>query len=259
MRYNNTRGNKMNKIGILGYGEIGRSIEQVYLKASNKNYDVQITDIDYEGDLSNLDVLNICIPYISKEQFINAISPIILERKPGLTVIHSTIAPGTTEILFKTTGEYVVHSPVRGVHPNLYEGIKTFVKFIGSDSVEAANLATSHYTDLGISTITCESSRTTELGKLFSTTYYGLIIAWHGEMKKVCDSFGVSYEETVSLFNQTYNDGYRDLGRNDVIRPTLYPPENGIGGHCIIPNVKILNNQMESLALDLISGYSKVE
>ena len=86
-----------------------------------------------------------------------------------------------------------------------------------------------------------------------------LIIAWHGEMKKVCDSFGVSYEEAVSLFNQTYNDGYKDLGRNDVIRPTLYPPENGIGGHCIIPNVKILNNQMESLALDLISGYSKVE
>jgi hypothetical protein len=43
----------------------------------------------------------------------------------------------------------VVHSPVRGVHPYLYEGIKTFVKYIGADNKEAGNMADTHLKGLG--------------------------------------------------------------------------------------------------------------
>ena len=44
----------------------------------------------------------------------------------------------------------VVHSPIRGIHPKLFDGIKTFVKYIGADNKEAGDLAKKHLEGLGI-------------------------------------------------------------------------------------------------------------
>ena len=41
-----------------------------------------------------------------------------------------------TEKISKFLDIPVVHSPVRGLHPNLVEGLLTFVKFIGSENIE---------------------------------------------------------------------------------------------------------------------------
>ena len=249
----------MTKVGILGYGEIGKSIEQVYLENKKNTFDLRIKDLDRNDNLAGIDILNICIPYKSETQFVGSVSSVISQFNPKLTIIHSTTAPGTTNILTDLTEALIVHSPIRGIHPNLYEGLMTFVKFIGSDTAEAAELAKSHCEELGISSYICNSSRTTELGKLFSTTYYGLTIAWHGEMQKICKQMGVSFEQAVTIFNETYNEGYQKLDRGDVVRPVLYPPEGGIGGHCIIPNVEILNTYSSSLVFELIQQYRKGE
>jgi UDP-N-acetyl-D-mannosaminuronate dehydrogenase len=93
------------------------------------------------------------------------------------------------------------------------------------------------------------------LGKLLDTSYYGICIAWHGEMKKFCDKANVDFNEVVVDFNETYNDGYKKLGKLNVIRPVLYPPQNGIGGHCLISNAKILSKYLKSKSLDLILRY----
>ena len=99
------------------------------------------------------------------------------------------------------------------------------------------------------------NSETTELAKVLSTTYYGVIIAWHGEMKKICDKYNVNFEKSVTLWNETYNRGYLTLGKENVIRPVLYPPPPSIGGHCVVPNAKILKKEVISKALDLIMDY----
>ena len=98
-------------------------------------------------------------------------------------------------------------------------------------------------------------SKTTELAKLFCTTYYGLCIAWHAEMKKICDKEGIDFEKAVTDFNNTYNEGYAKLGMQNVVRPVLYPPAGAIGGHCIVPNAEILKKYYQSEALDLILKY----
>lgn len=98
-------------------------------------------------------------------------------------------------------------------------------------------------------------SITTEMGKLLDTSYYGLCIAWHGEMKKTCDKYKIDFEKAVADFNETYNEGYKKLGKKNVIRPILYPPKNGITGHCIIQNTEILKKYHKSKALDLILKY----
>lgn len=234
---------KGSKIGILGYGETGQAIAKFY-----KN--PKLKDLSRDDGLEGIDILHICIPYT--KDFLKIVKQQIRKIKPKLAIIHSTVAPGTT----KKIGGMVVHSPIRGVHPHLFEGIKTFVKYIGADDKKAASMAKKHFQGLGIKTKVFFPSATTEFGKLLDTTYYGLCIAWHGEMKKLCDKYHVDFEKVVTDFNQTYNRGYTKLGMKHVVRPVLTPPkENIIGGHCIIPNAEILKKLFKSKVLDLLLQY----
>jgi len=241
--------NKDSEVGILGYGEIGSSLARFYDSANSPQ--VKIKDLNRDDGLQGVDILHICIPY--NDKFIDIVKKEIKTNKPKLTIIHSTTAPGTT----KKIGGMVVHSFVRGVHPYLYEGIKTFVKYIGADSKEAGEMAKKHLESLGIKTKLVYPSKTSELAKLFCTTYYGLCIAWHGEMAKICKQEGVNFDDAVTELNKTYNEGYTKLGKTNVVRPVLFAPENGIGGHCVVPNVKILKKYYKSKALDLILDYEK--
>ena len=231
-------------IGILGYGEVGKAIAKLY-----KN--PKIKDLKRDDGLENIEVLNVCIPY--NNNFIKIVKKEIKRIKPKLTIIHSTVAPNTT----KKIGKMVVHSPVRGIHPNLYKGVKTFVKYIGADNKKAGQMAKKHLESLGIKTKVFQPSITTEIGKLFSTTYYGLCIAWHGEMKEICDKEGIDFEKAVRDFNETYNQGYAKLGKKNVIRPVLFPPDKGIGGHCVVSNTEILKKYYKSQAFDLILKFKK--
>jgi len=240
-------------IGILGYGEVGRAIARFYKKP-------KIKDLKKDDGLEGVEILHICIPWSDK--FMEIVKKEIRKIKPKLTIIHSTVPPGTTKKIVlsdigRPTGgcEMVVHSPVRGIHPYLYQGVKTFVKYIGTDNKKAGELAKEHLESLSIKTKVFQPSLVTELGKLFSTSYYGLCIAWHGEMKKICDKAGIDFEKAITDFNKTYNQGYQKLGKKNVVRPVLYPPKGGIFGHCICENAEILKKYYKSHALDLILKY----
>lgn len=236
-------------IGILGYGEIGKAIAQFYKKP-------RIKDLERNDRLEGVEVLHICIPW--SNNFVKISRNEIEQINPKLTIIHSTVAPETTKkviSLLPIELKMVVHSPIRGIHPYLHEGIKTFVKYIGADEKKAGNLAKNHLDSLEIKTRVFSSSVVTEIGKLLDTSYYGVCIAWHGEMKKICDEHNIDFKEAVTDFNETYNIGYAKLGKSNVVRPVLYPPQNGIGGHCIISNAEILKKCFKSRALDLILKY----
>lgn len=241
---------KKQTIGILGYGEVGRAVAKFYKSP-------KIKDLERDDGLKGVDILHICIPW--SDNFVEIVKREIEKIKPQLAIIHSTISPGTTKELIlslpKELGKMVVHSPVRGTHPNLYQGIKTFVKYIGADNKKAGELAKEHLENLGIKTKVFIPSIITEIGKLLDTSYYGLCVAWHGEMKKICDKAGINFEKAVTDFNQTYNEGYKKLGKPNVIRPVLYPPKGGIKGHCVCENAEILKRYFESQALDLILRY----
>lgn len=243
---------KKRSAGILGFGEVGRALAKFYKNPrlrKSSGLQAKIKDLNRDDNLEGVEILHICIPWSGN--FVKTVKKEIKKIKPKLTIIHSTVPIGTT----KKIGGAVVHSPIRGVHPNLERGIKTFIKYIGADSKKAGRLAKKHLESLNIKTKLFYPAMTTEIGKLLDTSYYGLCIAWHGEMKKLCDKFGINFEEAVSDFNETYNDGYIKLEKNNVVRPVLYPPKKGISGHCIIPNVEILKRYFKSEALDLILKY----
>ncbi|MDO8752136.1 MAG: hypothetical protein Q7J22_01095 [Candidatus Wolfebacteria bacterium] len=213
---------------IIGGGEVGRAL----LEVLSSRYDTKIRD---KGDAreEHVDVLHIAYPHA--ENFIEATKKYIDEYAPGLVVIHSTVPVGTAQAI----GSIVVSSPIRGTHPNLAEGIKTFVKYFGGPKAkEAADI----FTNTGIPTRTFEKAETTELAKLLDTTYYAWNIIFAKEVKRVCDETGLDFREVYTIPNKDYNEGYAKLGKPDVIRPVLKPKEGPIGGHCVIPNAKLLND-----------------
>lgn len=236
------------KIGIVGYGEIGSSLAKVY--SEFPEYEVAVVDpyLEKNDNLSNCDFLNICIPFI--DNFVEVVQNYIDIFSPKCTVIHSTVAPGTTS---KIKGK-VCHSPVRGLHPNLDLGIKIFLKYIGADDREVGILYQNHLSEMGIKSHICKSSKTTEYSKLLDTTYYGLCIGFHADVMNLCENEGIDFDEVMTLYNQTYNEGYSQLGKPNVVRPVLYGT-NKIGGHCVVPNAKILKDYFDSETIDLILKY----
>lgn len=235
------------KIGIVGMGEIGSSLTKVYRE---KEFECHCYDpfLGFVGDLSDCDILNICIPYT--KNFVEIVQKYIDEFKPSLTVIHSTVAPHTTK---KLKGR-VCHSPVRGLHPNLAEGIKTFEKYIGSENMEDALEYGRHLEKIGICFYICKDSVTSELAKLLDTSYYGVCIAFHSEAAKICEQEGVDFTDVMTNYNNGYNKGYSKLGLETYVRPVLYPTDK-IGGHCVVPNAEILREHYDTKFLQSILKF----
>ena len=231
------------RVAIIGYGEIGQAIEKVYLE---KNVQPLIKDLERDDNIPlGCDVMHICIPY--SDMFVETVDKLLLKYDPRMTVINSTVAPGTTEQLQNIHN--IVHSPVRGVHPDLFEGLMTFKRVVGGNCVDAA---LEHFNALGMSAVAYDDSVTTEVAKLLSTTYYGVCIAFHDYAKKVCEATGANFEQAMTEWNKDYNEGYTELGKANVVRPVLYPPEGSIGGHCVVPNAEIIKEVKHSSLIQAI-------
>lgn len=237
------------KVGILGYGEVGQAIGKFHKSPFVK-------DLNRDDGLDGVEILNICIPFNKK--FIDIVSKEIKKIKPKLVIIHSTIAPGTTKKLIAKTGnKIIVHSPVRGMHPNLYGGVKTFVKFIGAENKKAGELAKKHLSSLGIKTKIVYPSMASEALKLWDTTQYGWMIVLNKEIKKWCDKKGLDFDVIYTQANKSYNESYQKLGRFEVARPYLKYMPGKIGGHCVIQNCRLLDSEIAKLVLKKNRLYEK--
>ena len=242
------------KIGIVGYGEIGRAIKQLYSKRP-PNFLFKWTDASvcikdlcniYDDVIKDCDYLHVCIPY--SDDFVDQICECIEKENPKNVIIHSTVQVGTTRKIVEQSGLInICHAPVRGVHPNLNKGLKTFLMYLGYDETQHATKDFIYevrrlLASIQISTKTVNKFETSELAKLASTSYYGMCIAFHAEINSLCDEMGLSFEEVMTEWNKQYNEGYTKLGMDHVVRPVLSPPDKKIGGHCIIPNAKLLKD-----------------
>jgi hypothetical protein len=76
-------------------------------------------------------------------------------------------------------------------------------------------------------------------------------------MAKICKKEKVNFDDVATEFNKTYNEGYTKLGKKNVVRPVLFVDDKPIGGHCVVPNAKILKKFYDSEAFDLVLKYKK--
>lgn len=240
-------------VGILGLGEVGKAIK----KACQKYYLVLGKDVD-KDDLGRkkVDILHVCIPFFNSKQFIKIVISQIKLNSPQLVIIDSTVAPGTARKIQKETYVKTVHAPIMGIHPNLYDYLFVFPKFIGAVDEKGKKLAANHFKRLGLKVIFFKKAEETELAKLMSTTYYGLAIIFSKWLKIYCDKNKLNFENVYSKFNQAYNKGYKKSLPN-VIRPILKPKPGRIGGHCVVPNAEIIKKNIGDPFGKLIVNFDK--
>jgi len=236
----------MKRVLFLGYGEVGSSLYKLYTNFKS-SYILYIKDLYRQNIKANekIDILNVCIPY--NNMFISSVVDNILEHKPYLTIIHSTIPLYTTEKVYEAVNTVsrtlMVHSPIMGVHPHLTESIKTFIKMVGGINDISATTAMEHLTDIGITVVKFNSSRETEMTKLLSTTYYAWNIVFMKKVHELCEKLELNFEQVYTMSNLIYNDGYKMMEKENVIRPVLKNMHKGIGGHCLVENTIILDER----------------
>lgn len=225
---------------VIGYGEIGQAVGDVI-------GDPAIDDLGFPETHGTFDVMHICFPY--SENFVSEVMRYMVKYVPKHTVIYSTVPIGTTKQLLGS-----VHSPVEGKHPNLAQSIRLTPRWIGANTAGEAAFFHDYFKDLGIFTQVVGSSDYTEFLKLRSTAKYGINLAWTDYEAKVAKEIGMDFK-LINEFDKDYNILYRSLDMGEYQRYILSPPNGKIGGHCVIPNAKLLSEQYPDELLTILKEY----
>ncbi len=225
---------------LLGYGEIGSSIYAIF----HERHDILIHDVDKGYDcadnLDNIDVLLVAIPY--SENFVSIVREFQEKTQAKGTLVFSTVAIGTCSAL------NACHFPVEGKHPNIANDMRNNRHhWLGGDNKEVVEFLSI----TGIPFHQLAKPEYTEFLKLRSTAYYGVCIEFARYCKQVADAIGLG-EIYIQQYDEAYNLVVHHRGDARYIRPVLMAPNGMIGGHCVVPNAKILDSQFPSPFLKMI-------
>ena len=242
---------------VVGLGEIGKPILKLISKKFNAvGYDINpklMNKQKYEK-LKNQQIIfaHICIPF--SNNFENNIIKIVKKTKPQGIVIHSTVSPHTTEKLQKKLEIPVIYSATRGVHKRMLHDLKRYTKFFAIESYAInKKWASLTYSKMmkkcGVKTKQMSSPLVLELAKIVvDTSYYGWLINYAQLSKSIAIENKVDYNEMWTFAD----DIHKFLGN----RPKMYP--GFIGGHCVIPNLDLINDNALNLIKEINSNYVKI-
>jgi UDP-glucose 6-dehydrogenase len=221
---------------IVGLGEVGGALAEVLDRTGPVlRHDIERCEFD-----APIGVMHLCFPFTSKDQF-ETIALSYLERfKPQLTIINSTVIPGTTRSIERRSGLAVAYSPVRGKHVRMADDLLRYKKFVAASKAGTARLAEEHLRRAGIQTQRLARPETLELAKLAETTYFGVIIAFAQELNRYATTLGADYDEAATFFDEV-----------EFLPRVRYFP-GFIGGHCVIPNINLLQRIAPSPLLEAV-------
>jgi UDP-N-acetyl-D-mannosaminuronate dehydrogenase len=216
---------------VVGLGEVGGPLLAV-LRGAHQAEGRDIEDRDFHG----VQVLHLCFPF--GPDFVPAAANYISRYRPEVAVVNSTVVPGTTRSIQDTAGVPTVYSPVRGKHTRMTEELRRYRKFVAGSSAEAVCLVEGHFSAAGMTTQRMSSPEALELAKLLETTYFGVLVAWAQEMDRFADSVAADYWETLAFFEE--------IG----FLPAVGFEPGFIGGHCVMPNLGLLEQLRQSPFID---------
>jgi UDP-N-acetyl-D-mannosaminuronate dehydrogenase len=215
---------KKGKTLVVGLGEVGGALAEVLERvAPILRHDLEPRDFS-----DPIEVMHVCVPFTHREQFENIAVSYIERFKPSLTIVNSTVLPGTTRTIMERSGRPVAYSPVRGKHVRMVLDLLRYKKFVAACDPQTARRVEEHFRQAGIRTELMDQPETLELAKLAETTYFGVLITFAQELNRYAGIAGADYEQAVRFFEEV-----------DFLPRTRYFP-GFIGGHCVIPNINLL-------------------
>ena len=227
---------------VVGMGEVGRPLLSIL---SEQDPTVLGIDIDPVAVDRPVGILHICFPFLDREPFVEACSHYAAQYRPRIMVVNSTVVPGTTRSIEQRTGVPCVYSPVRGKHTKMADDMRLYLKFVAGSNSDAAAAVQAHFQAAGLKSEIFSNPETLELAKLLETTYFGLLIAWAQEMNRFAGAVDADYEEMSRFFSEI---GY--------LPRVMFQP-GIIGGHCVMPNIRLLEQRFESPFLTAIRNSNE--
>jgi len=97
-----------------------------------------------------------------------------------------------------------------------------------------------HFAAAQVTTGRMSSPESLELAKLLETSYFGVLLAWAQEMDRFAASTGADYAEMVGFFDEI-----------EFFPPVSFEP-GYIGGHCVTPNLDLLERVRRSPFIEAI-------
>ena len=228
---------------VLGLGEVGKPLFELISK-HRRTIGIDMAPI--ADEIREVEVMHVCYPF-QIDDFVGQTARYIDLFKPELTIVNSTVGVGTTRKIAVKTGCSVVNSPIRGKHVKMFDELCKYAKFVGGLDSKASQHAVEHFESIGLKTRVLSSPEATELAKLTETTYFGLMIAWAQELERYCDETGVDYAEIASFYEEI-----------KFFPQVKYFP-GVIGGHCVMPNIRILRDFTHSAILEAIEASNQMK
>ena len=232
----------MKKNVVAGLGEIGYPIFQLI----SKNEPTVGYDIDpklrnktksKKYELLPTSFLHICIPF--NDKFLQNVKKLVKQFSPEILVIHSTVSPYTTKKIQSRLSIPVIYSATRGVHKRMLKDLKHYSKFFSIyPSAPMENTASLRFSKLmkkcKVKTKKMSSPLVLEIAKIVvDTSYYGWLINFAQLSNIIAKKHGIDYEEMWEFSDEIHET----LGN----RPKMFP--GFIGGHCVIPNLELINDE----------------
>jgi UDPglucose 6-dehydrogenase len=247
------------RLGIAGYGNIGRYLESVFAPY----FDVELYDpplgIGSGAGMDACDFVFIAVPTPSGpggaadtsavEQVVATLSP-----RHGF-ICHSTVPVGTTERLVATYGKPVVFVPEyageRPDHPYRNVENRTFFIFGGKPAATARVeplFARAYGADCAFAHV---PARTAELVKYMENAYLALKVTFCNEFFDLAGALGVDFEVARTLWLQD-----RRVGESH----TVVTAERGYGGLCLPKDVRAIcaTAQDAGAPLELMEAAARV-
>ena len=222
---------------VIGMGEVGRPLRDVLQRSGSEIICVDVQPVPVDAPVG---FMHVCFPFKDSGQFEGAVVAYASQYRPEVIVINSTVTPGTTRAIEAACTVPVVYSPVRGKHANMQEELLSYVKFVAGTDAEATGQVIAHFESAGLRCEVMSSPEGLELAKLLETTYFGLLIAWAQEMDRFAKAVNADYLEIGRFFREIAH-----------LPGVLFQP-GYIGGHCVMPNIDLLQQRFQSNFLDAI-------
>ena len=147
----------------------------------------------------------------------------------------------------------LIFSATRGVHKRMLQDLQRYTKFFAiSKNAPKKQWAITEYRKTmkkcGIKTKQMSKPETLELAKILcDTSYLGWLINYAQLTNTIAIKHNVNYDEMW-----TFSDEIHEALGN---RPKMFP--GFIGGHCVIPNLDLMQNQTLNLIKSINKQYSK--
>ena len=238
---------------ILGMGEVGETLFDLLVDRKFDCIGIDLEDSkckNYTENkiIENPQYLHVCLPG-ELEKFTDIVIEWINKIKNiQVVVIHSTIKPGTTKTIQERSSIPILFSPVRGVHRRFLDDIKKYTKFISFDGTKINSKIKKDLENRFEKVDWMSTTKTAELAKiLVDTTYYGWLINYAQITKMICEKENIDFDEMWKFADEIH----KNLGN----RPKMFP--GIIGGHCVIPNLNLLEYENLDMIKTVNEMYEK--